>query len=96
MSKYGEKQIKFFTKKDYFGGVTLDERVRGEIHAAIKKHEHKYSEGLADRMVGYIMDQIVSLSTPQWSNFGKYKQEGTSPLPVSCYILNVNNSISRN
>lgn len=89
---YGPQQIEFLNKKNYLNGGTLEQRI-SEIKAVVKRYEHLYSDGLADRIKGYILDQILSPSTPQWANLGKTKNKGTTPLPVSCYIINPTNSI---
>jgi ribonucleoside-diphosphate reductase alpha chain len=89
---FGKEQLEFLNKKNYLNGKTLDERI-DEICAVVKNYEADYSEGLADRIKGYIKDQILSPSTPQWSNLGKITSKGTSPLPASCYIVNPTNSI---
>jgi ribonucleoside-diphosphate reductase alpha chain len=89
---FGPKQIEFLNKKNYLNGNTLEGRV-DEICSVVKKYEHLYSDGLADRIKGYILDQILSPSTPQWSNLGKLKSKGTTPLPASCYIINPTDSI---
>ncbi len=89
---FGKEQLEFLNKKNYLNGKTLDERI-DEICAVIKNYEADYSDGLADRIKGYIHDQILSPSTPQWANLGKKKEKGTTPLPASCYIVSPTNSI---
>lgn len=90
---FGEAQIQFLRNKQYLvGDETLEERV-SSIRDAVFKYEHLYSPGLADRIYGYIMNQILVPSTPQWANLGRPKKNGTNPLPASCYVLGVQNSI---
>lgn len=89
---FGPQQLEFLNKKNYLNKKTLDERI-DEICAVVKRYESQYSEGLAERIKGYIHDQILSPSTPQWANLGKQKEKGTSPLPASCYIISPTNSI---
>jgi ribonucleoside-diphosphate reductase alpha chain len=90
---YGKPQLEFLNKKHYLNGSTMSERF-DVIHAKIKEYEPHYSPGLADRFRGYIEEQIVSMATPQWPNFGLEKKEGGStPLPASCYIVAPENTI---
>jgi len=90
--KFGIEQLEFANKKNYLNGKGFDGRIK-EIGAVIRSYEADYSEGLADRIEGYVADQILSPSTPQWANLGKVKDTGTSPLPASCYITAPTNSI---
>lgn len=89
---FGKEQLEFLNKKNYLNGKTLEERV-DEISDLVRSYESQYSEGLADRIKGYIVDQVLSMSTPQWANLGCKKGKNTTPLPVSCYIVNPTNSI---
>lgn len=90
---YGEEQIKFLKNKNYLAeGETLEQRIQA-FHDVVKKYESKYSEGLAGRVKKWIEMQILSPSTPQWSNIGR-QGGNTTPLPVSCNIVNYPNSIS--
>ncbi|MDB4314569.1 hypothetical protein N9955_00920 [bacterium] len=89
---FGKEQLEFLNKKNYLNGKTLEERV-DEICSLIKSYEDQYSAGLSDRWRGYILDQIVSMSTPQWPNLGKQNETGTTPLPASCYIVAPTDSI---
>jgi len=89
---FGKEQLEFLNKKNYLNGKTLHERI-DEICEVVRNYESQYSEGLAERIKGYIHAQILSPSTPQWSNLGKKKDKGTTPLPASCYIVNPTNSI---
>ena len=91
---YGEEQIQFLKNKNYLTeGESLEDRIN-DFHKTVKKYEAKYSDGLADRIKDLIEKQILSPSTPQWSNFGREVRGNTTPLPVSCNIINYPNSIS--
>ena len=91
---YGEEQIQFLKNKNYLiEGESLEDRIN-DFHKTIKKYEVEYSDGLADRIKDLIERQILSPSTPQWSNFGRETKGDTTPLPVSCNIINYPNSIS--
>ena len=91
---YGEEQIQFLKNKNYLTeGESLEDRIN-DFHKTVKKYEAKYSDGLADRIKDLIERQILSPSTPQWSNFGREMRGNTTPLPVSCNIINYPNSIS--
>ena len=91
---YGEEQIQFLKNKNYLAeGESLEDRIN-DFHKTVKKYEAKYSDGLADRIKDLIEKQILSPSTPQWSNFGREMRGNTTPLPVSCNIINYPNSIS--
>lgn len=90
---YGKEQIEFLENKHYLAtGETLEERIKS-IADVVRGYESLYSEGLGDRIQGYIEKQILSLSTPQWANMGRKKDKGTTPLPVSCNIITYPNSI---
>lgn len=90
---YGKEQLEFLKNKNYLQeNETLDDRI-SEIVSVVEKYENKYSEGLSKRVKGYIYNQILSLSTPQWANMGRKKEKGTTPLPVSCNIITYPNSI---
>lgn len=90
---YDKKQIEFLERKHYLAeGESLESRIE-DITAIVRKYEKDYSEGLGDRIKGYIEKQIFIPSTPQWTNLGRKKESGSSPLPASCYILGVQNSI---
>ncbi len=89
---FGKEQLEFLHKKNYLNGKTLEGRIR-EIRDLVKKYEHLYSEGLADRIEDLLLRQVLSPSTPQWANLGREKIGKTSPLPVSCYITAPTNSI---
>ena len=90
---YREEAVKFLQNKKYLeDGETIEQRIDG-ICSVIARHELSYNEpGLAERIKGYINDQILIPSTPQWSNVGR-SYKGSANLPASCYILGVENSI---
>jgi ribonucleoside-diphosphate reductase alpha chain len=89
---FDKEQLEFLNKKNYLNGKTPEERIL-EIANVVREYESDYSEGLADRIKEYIKRKILSPSTPQWANIGRYRKQGTSPLPASCYILAPTNSI---
>ncbi len=89
---FGKDQLEFLNKKNYLNGKTLEGRIN-EIYDVVKRYEDDYSPGLADRIKDLIWRQVLSPSTPQWSNLGKIKEKGTTPLPASCYIITPTNSI---
>lgn len=91
---YGEKQIEFLRNKNYLHeGETIDERINA-IGDVVRKYEKDYSEGLADRIIYLIKNQILSPSTPQWANVGRNSRKNSSDLPCSCNIVTVPDSIS--
>ena len=91
---YGKEQIEFLKNKKYLlEGETLEQRI-SEIVNVVKKYEHNYRVGLADSIKFLIENQILSLSTPQWSNLGRVVEDGSTPLPVSCNIISYPDSIS--
>jgi ribonucleoside-diphosphate reductase alpha chain len=89
---YGEKQLEFMEKKRYLNGVSLKERI-GQMANKVREYESQYYVGLADRIEDLISRQVLSPSTPQWSNFAVAKGNGSTPLPASCYITAPQNSI---
>ena len=91
---YGEEQISFLRTKNYLvEGETLEDRIESIVNV-VRKHEYKYSEGLANRIKSMIENQILSLSTPQWANMGRESEGKTTPLPVSCNIISYPDSIA--
>lgn len=91
---FGKEQLEFLHNKNYLkDGETLEDRLN-DIERVIKKHESKYSDGLAFRIRHYIEDQLLSPSTPQWSNVGRKSRKNSTDLPCSCNIITVPNSIS--
>lgn len=92
----GEAQREFLKVGAYIKeGETAEQRFQ-EIVERVRAYEFMYGEGLADRIQYLLEKNILSLSTPILANFGRAKKKGsnTTPLPVSCNILNVGNSIS--
>jgi ribonucleoside-diphosphate reductase alpha chain len=89
---YGEKQLEFMGKKRYLNGVSLKERISQMANIG-REYESQYYVGLADRIEDLISRQVLSPSTPQWSNLAVAKGNGSTPLPASCYITAPQNSI---
>lgn len=89
---YGEKQLEFMEKKRYLNSVSLKERI-SQMANKVREYESQYYVGLADRIEDLISRQVLSPSTPQWSNFAVAKGNGSTPLPASCYITAPQNSI---
>ncbi len=89
---YGEKQLEFMGKKRYLNGVSLKERI-SQMANKVREYESQYYVGLADRIEDLISRQVLSPSTPQWSNLAVAKGNGSTPLPASCYITAPQNSI---
>jgi ribonucleoside-diphosphate reductase alpha chain len=89
---YGEKQLEFMEKKRYLNGVSLKERI-SQMANKVREYESQYYVGLADRIEDLILRQVLSPSTPQWSNLAVAKGNGSTPLPASCYITAPQNSI---
>lgn len=91
---FGEEQLEFLKNKHYLkDGETIQERINA-IVGVVKKYENQYSEGLGDRILKLISNQILSPSTPQWSNVGRESRKNSTDLPCSCNIITVPNSIS--
>ena len=93
---YDKNALTFFKNKQYTReGQSLDERIL-EIVEKVREYEHLYSDGLADRVKDLIERRVLIPSTPQWSNFGRPKEEGskTQPLNCSCNIVNYTDSIA--
>ena len=91
---FGKNQEFYLKNKLYIKeGETLEQRI-DEIVGVVRKHQHKYQDlGLADRVKKLIVDKVLIPSTPQLANAGRYEKEGTSPLPCSCNVITVGNSI---
>lgn len=67
-----------------------------EVVSKVREYDSMYSKGLSDR-ISYMLDKnILSLSTPVLSNFGRKKDPNrkSQDLPASCYIVTVGDSIS--
>ena len=89
------QQMEFLREGKYIQDDETPQQRFKEVVDKIREYESDYSEGLADR-IEYMLDKnILSLSTPVLANFGKPKKEGknTHPLPASCYIVTVGDSI---
>ena len=89
---YGEKQLEFMEKKRYLNSVSLKERI-SQMANKVREYESQYYVGLANRIEDLISRQVLSPSTPEWSNFAVAKGSGSTPLPASCYITAPQNSI---
>lgn len=92
-----EAQLEFLKEGQYIEkGETPQQRI-GEILDKVKEYEPMYKwEGLSD-LIGEMIDKnYLSLSTPGFSNFGRKPKPGsnTVPLPASCNIITVGDSIS--
>ncbi len=92
---YGEEQIEFLKAKQYLSeGESIDDRINSIVNV-VKKYEKEYSEGLGERIRYMIKNQLLSPSTPQWSNLGRDNGDrNTTDLPCSCNIITVPNSIA--
>lgn len=91
---FGSAQVEFLKNKNYLlGEETVEERINSIVEV-VRGYENKYSEGLADRIKYLIENKIFCPSTPQWANVGRRKEGNTSPLPCSCNIITVPNSIA--
>lgn len=91
-----EEQIEFLREGKYIlPGETPQDRFN-EIIDRVRYYEPMYGEGLADRLAYMLDKNIFSLSTPSLSNFGRKKvgTSNTTPLPASCNIVTVGNSIA--
>jgi len=88
------EQEAFLRKKHYIrSNETVEDRYY-EIVERVRYYESEgYPEGLADRVQRYLFEGILSPSTPVLANFGRKKEKGSTPLPVSCNIIGVENSI---
>jgi ribonucleoside-diphosphate reductase alpha chain len=88
-------QIDFLKEGFYIEeGETIEQRFK-DIVDRVRDYESDYSEGLADRIEYMICKNILSLSTPALSNFGRKKKDGSNSqaLPASCNIITVGDSI---
>lgn len=92
----GEAQIEFLREGKYIQDDETPQQRFKEIVEKVREYESLYSEGLADRIEYMIDKNILSLSTPVLANFGRplKKDKNTHPLPASCYIVTVGDSIS--
>lgn len=91
---FGVEQLEFLKNKSYLKkGETLADRI-DDIVNVVKKHEHKYMDGLSDLIRYMIENQILSPSTPQWANIGRPARANSTDLPCSCNIITVPDSIA--
>lgn len=91
---FGTEQIEFLKNKNYLKkGETLEERIN-DIVEVVRRYEHLYSDGLADRIRESIEEQTLSPSTPQWANIGRPARANSTDLPCSCNIITVPDSIA--
>lgn len=91
-----EAQTEFLREGLYILPEETPQQRFQEIVEKVKEYESMYSEGLADR-ISYMLDKnILSLSTPVLSNFGRKvnPKRSTQDLPASCYIVTVGDSIA--
>jgi ribonucleoside-diphosphate reductase alpha chain len=88
-------QIEFLREGLYIQSDETPQQRFQEIVEKVREYENMYSEGLANRIEYMIDKNILSLSTPVLANFGKPLEKGknTQPLPASCYIVTVGDSI---
>lgn len=86
-----EEQREFLTQGRYIEENETPEQRFQEIVDRVRDYEPKYSEGLANRISYMLSKNILSLSTPALSNFGRKVSKG---LPASCNIVTVGNSIA--
>lgn len=90
-----EPQIEFLREGGYIGENQTPQERYQEIVDRIRDYEVEYQEiGLADRMSEWLDKNYIHLSTPVMTNFGRKVEKGkTPPLPASCNIVTVNDSI---
>lgn len=90
-----EPQIEFLREGKYIADDETPLQRFQEIVDKVREYESIYSEGLADRIEELLDKNILSLSTPVLANFGKPydNSKNTQPLPASCYIVSVGDSI---
>lgn len=96
LSFLGERQIEFLRDGHYIRSNETPQDRFNEIVNRIRDYEEEYLEpGLADRMKVWLDKNYINLSTPILGNFGRKKDNNskTTPLPASCNILTVNDSI---
>lgn len=91
-----KEQIEFLKEGGYIKENESIHKRFSEIVDRVREYEQMYSTGLGDRIERLINENILSLSTPAIANFGRVKKEGqnTLPLPASCNIVTVGDSIS--
>jgi len=92
-----EPQLEFLREGLYIEKNETPEIRVEEIVERVRSYEGQYKwPGLADIISEMIEKNYLSLSTPCLSNFGRKVKEGsnTTPLPASCNIITVPNSIA--
>ena len=91
-----EPQLIFLREGNYLEADETPEQRFDDILQVVQRYEHQYSDGLTNRLNYIFKKNIFSLSTPSLANFGRRLREGanTTPLPVSCNIVNVGDSIA--
>ena len=89
-------QIEFLREGKYIQDNETPQQRFQEIVDKVREYAPMYSEGLADRIEYMIDKNILSLSTPVLANFGRPLKKGKNshPLPASCYIVTVGDSIA--
>ena len=93
---YGKHQLEFFNNSGYLQkGETLEDRIE-DIVRVVRTYEHQYMDGLSEIIKEMLYKRELSPSTPQWSNLGRKKVEGSNSqaLPASCNIVSVGDSIA--
>lgn len=89
-------QLEFLKEGQYIESGETPEQRASEIVEKVREYETVYKwEGLADLINEMIQENYLSLSTPGFSNFGRKKKpdSNTVPLPASCNIITVGDSI---
>lgn len=91
-----EPQLEFLRQGKYILDTETPQQRFQEIVNKVREYESMYSEGLANRIAFMLDENILSASTPIISNFGRpiNNKKNTIPLPASCYISTVGDSIS--
>lgn len=90
-----EPQLEFLREGGYISENESPQHRFKEVVDKVREYESMYSTGLTKR-IEYMLDKnILSLSTPVLANFGKpiVPNKNTQPLPASCYIVSVGDSI---
>lgn len=90
-----DEQIEFLREGKYILDNETPQQRFEEILNRIKHYEPQYSEGLTERLRVWFDANYISLSTPALTNFGRKKEgKNTIPLPASCNIVTVGDSIA--
>lgn len=89
-----EEQLEFLREGKYILDNETPQQRFEEILERISYYEPRYSEGLTERLREWLDKNYICLSTPALTNFGrKYEGRNTVPLPASCNIVTIGNSI---